>query len=161
MPDGWVFPSRLRLSFDRRRRSFVATHRLHMAWLASITLDGELAWVRLLDHACCNSACIAGDRIVHASACGEKVTLLAADGRILATKHVPHANDAFPDGRGGLCIRTLRGVHGIDERLEPTWSLATDEFPHAIARDGILHVVTRQRSGLQLNAYSLVHEPST
>jgi hypothetical protein len=153
--DSFSFPRRLRLTFHRERSSLIAIHRLHMAWVASITLDGELVWVRLLDHACCNSASVIGDRIVHTSSCGSKVTVLAGDGRVLASRCVPHVQDAVADGQGGMCVRLLNGLCGLDENLTPTWELSTDPFPHVTARDGVLYVAAGEPGALALTAYAL------
>jgi hypothetical protein len=98
---------------------------------ASITLDGELSWVRLITHACCNSAYVIGDHIVHTSSCGGKVTLLACDGRVLASRQVPHALDTIPDGRNGLCVRVVDGICGLDESLEPTHPVKVRRFDPA------------------------------
>jgi len=148
-----LFPHQLNLIAGRDRRSLIATHRSIMAWIASITLDGELSWVHLIDHACCNSACVAGDRVLHTSACGSKITLLASDGRVLASRQA-RALDAVPDGRGGWCVRAIDGVRGFDENLQPTWSLATDGIPHVTARDGVIYVAAGQ-GALGLSTYAL------
>jgi hypothetical protein len=155
LPDSFLFPKRMQLIPYSDQKSLIATHRLHMAWIAKITLDGELSWVRLVDHACCNSACVVGDHIVHTSSCGWKVTLLAGDGRVLASRQVPHALDAVPDDRGGLCVRAVDGIHGFDESLEPTWALSTDGIPHVTARNGVVYVVAGRPDTLALSAYAL------
>jgi hypothetical protein len=156
LPDSFLFPTRMRPMLHRDRRSLIATHRSHMAWVASLGLDGELSWVRLLDHACCNSACIVDDRIVHSSSCGRRVTLLDGDGRVLASRHLPHSLDTtVSDGRGGFCVRGLDGIYGLDESLESTWSIRTDGIPHATAHDGVIYVVAGRPGPLVVAAYAL------
>jgi hypothetical protein len=152
LPDSFSFPKWMRLISHRDRKSLIATHRLHMAWIASLTLDGELSWVRLVDHACCNSACVVEERIVHTSSCGGKVTLLAGDGRVLAKRNVAHVLDAVPGDRGGICVRKLDGVCGFDRSLQPTWALSTDGVPHVTVRDRIVYVAAGRRSRLSLSA---------
>jgi hypothetical protein len=155
LPDSFLFPKRMRLISHRDRGALIATHRLHMAWIASLTLDGDVCWVRLVDHACCNSACVVDEYIAHTSSCGGKVTLLAGDGRILARRNVPGAHDAVPGDRGGLCVRMLDGACGFDKSLEPTWAISTDGLPHVTVRDGTVYVAAGQRGRLALSAYAL------
>ena len=155
LPASFLVPTHMRLISHRARGALIATHRLHMAWIASLTLDGDVSWVRLVDHACCNSACVVGEHIAHTTSCGNKVTLLAGDGRVLARRNVPRLLDAVPDDGDGFCMRTLDGVCGFDKNLEPTWALSTDGIPHVKVRDRTVYVVAGPRSKLALSAYAL------
>src|SRR5205814_6947870 len=64
------------LSYHPLSRTLFAAHSDMPAWVMGLEPTGEVRWVELLSHECCNFRChlLGDDVIAHVSSCGRRVT---------------------------------------------------------------------------------------
>jgi hypothetical protein len=154
-PDVMKFPYNFELEYHQQSGRLIASHWSHLAWTMGLRLDGTVDWVTLTGDGCCNRGCLVGDSVfVHASSCGNQVTFVSPDGKVVQKREVVCAERCFPTGGDGVCVTTSYAIHAFDLRGAPTWKLDVPSLRTATAHDRVLYTVSGD-TNLELSAFEI------
>jgi hypothetical protein len=145
--DGWA------LVYDHHRQRLLATTVGRPAWIAALSLSGELEWVRWAGSECCNFRCalLGPDVIVHGSSCGNRLTYFAPDGSLLRARDLSEGPlgplGMFRQADIGVCVTMRSRVVAFDRQGERTWSVDAENISDAQGNEDRLYVACTEGEG--------------